>query len=107
MFLWYVVLAADKETCAVILNRKDYQNKVNNMINEGIADRKYIETVDNTHKDLKHFQDFLYCNLYKNEQNENMRRKSSRPGTFLLRLKLIALTLSIIYLKIKLNCVQL
>ena len=77
------------------------------MINEDIADRKYIETVDNTHKDLKRFQDFLYCNLYKNEQNENMRRKSSQPGTFLLRLKLIALTLSIIYLKIKLNCVQL
>ena len=77
------------------------------MINEGIADRKYIETVDNTHKDLKRFQDFLYRNLYKNEQNENMRRKSSQPGTFLLRLKLIALTLSIIYLKIKLNCVQL
>ena len=44
-----VVLAADKETCTVILNRTDYQNKVNNMINEGIAEGKYIETVDNTH----------------------------------------------------------
>ena len=50
-----VVLAADKETCTVILNRTDYQNKVNNMINEGIAEAKYIETVDNTHKHLKHF----------------------------------------------------
>ena len=50
-----VVLAADKETCTVILNRTDYQNKVNNMINEGIAEGKYIETVDNTHKDLKRF----------------------------------------------------
>ena len=58
-----VVLAADKETCTVILNRTDYQNKVNNMINEGIAEGKYIETVDSTHKDLKYFQDFLYCNL--------------------------------------------
>ena len=44
-----VVLAADKKTCTVILNRTDYQNKVNNMINEGIAEGKYIETVDNTH----------------------------------------------------------
>ena len=44
-----VILAADKETCTVILNRTDYQNKVNNVINEGIAEGKYIETVDNTH----------------------------------------------------------
>ena len=77
-----VVLAADKETCTVILNRTDYQNKVNNMINEGIAEGKYIETVDNTHKDLKLFQDFFYRNLYKHEQYENMRPKSNQPGRF-------------------------
>ena len=47
----FVILAADKETCTVILNQTDNQNKVNNMINEGIAVGKYIETVDNTHKD--------------------------------------------------------
>ena len=70
-----VVLAADKETCTVILNRFYYQNKVNNMINEGIAEGIYIETVDNTHKNLKRFQDFLYRNLYKDEQYENMRPK--------------------------------
>ena len=77
-----VILAAEKETCAVTLNRKDYQNKVNNMITESIAERKYIETVDNTHKDLKRFQDFLYCNLYKHEQYENIRPKSNQPGRF-------------------------
>ena len=37
------------------------------MNNEGIAEGKYIETVDNSHKDLKRFQDFLYCNFYKYE----------------------------------------
>ena len=77
-----VILAADKETCAVILNRTDYQNNVNNMINEGIAAAKYIQTVDNTHKDLKCFQDFIYRNLYKHEQYENMRPKSNQPGRF-------------------------
>ena len=77
-----VVLTADKETCTVILNRTDYQNKVNNMINEGIAEGKYIETADNTHKDLKRFQDFLYRNLYQHEQYENMRPKSNQPGRF-------------------------
>ena len=50
------------------------------MINEGIDEGKYIETVDNTHKDLKHLQDFLYRNLHQHEQYENMRPKSSQPG---------------------------
>ena len=77
-----VVLAADKATCTVTLNRTDYQNKVNNMINEGIAKEKYVETVDNTHKDLKRFQDFLYRNLYKHGQYENMRPKLNQPGRF-------------------------
>ena len=62
-----IILAADKETCTLILNRTDYQNMVNNMTNEGITEGKYIETLDNTHKDLKRFQDFLYCNLCKHE----------------------------------------
>ena len=60
----------------------DYQNKVNNMINDGIAEGKYIEAVENTHKDLKRFQRFLYRNLYKHEQYENMRPKSNQPGSY-------------------------
>ena len=77
-----VVLAADKETCTVILNGMDYQNKVNNMINESIAEGKLLKTVDKTHKDLKRFQDFFYRNLYKHEQYDNMRPKSNQPGRF-------------------------
>ena len=56
-----VVSAADKETCTVILNRTD-------MINDGIAERKYIKTADNTPKDLKRFQGF--------------HPKSNQPGRF-------------------------
>ena len=52
------------------------------MINEGIDEGKNIQTVDNTHKDLKRLQDFLYCNLHQHEQYENMRPKSSQPGRF-------------------------
>ena len=55
-----VISAADKETCTVTRNITDYQNKVNNIINEGIVEGKYSETVGNTRKDLKPFQDFLY-----------------------------------------------
>lgn len=43
---------------------KTYYNKnvnknVNTMIDDGIAQGKYVETVDNTHQDLKHFQNVL------------------------------------------------
>ena len=46
-----VVLSADKEPIMVILNKTDYVNKVNPMIDEGISKDKYVETVDTTHKD--------------------------------------------------------
>ena len=52
------------------------------MINYGIPEGKCIETVDNTHKDLKRFQNFLYQNFYKHEQYENMCPKSNQPGRF-------------------------
>ena len=35
------------------------------MISEGILKGKYLETADSAHKDLKHFQDFLYGHLHK------------------------------------------
>ena len=38
---------------------KNYVNKVNAMISEGISKGKHVETVDSTHKGLKHSQDFL------------------------------------------------
>ena len=54
-----IILSVDKETCTVILNRTDYIKKVNAMIDDGISQSKYVETVDNTHQDLKHFQNLL------------------------------------------------
>ena len=50
-----VVLSADKESFTVILNKTDYVNKVNAIINEGISKCKYAETVDNTYKDFPRF----------------------------------------------------
>ena len=61
-----VVLAADKESCTVILNKSVYIRKVNNIIEEGIEQGKYIKTKDTTQSNLKHFQDFLYRHLKKN-----------------------------------------
>ena len=41
-----LVLSAEKESSTVILNKTDYVNKVNAMIDEGISKGKYVETVD-------------------------------------------------------------
>ena len=50
-----VILAADKESCTVILNKSDYIRKINNIIEDGMPQGKYIETIDTTQSDLKHF----------------------------------------------------
>ena len=77
-----VVISADKESCTVILNKTEYVNKVNAMISEGISKGKYVETVDSTHRDLKHFQDFLYRHFYKTKYYDGMRPVSNQPARF-------------------------
>ena len=59
-----VVLSVDKQSCTVILNKNDYVCKVDQMIEDGITEGKYIKTSGNTLGDLKRFQDFLYRHLY-------------------------------------------
>ena len=77
-----VILAADKESCTVILNKSDYIRKVNNIIEEGMQQGKYIETIDTTQSDLKHFQDFLYRHFKRSEHYDQMRPVSNQPGRF-------------------------
>ena len=60
----------------------DYVNKVNARISEGISKGKYVETVDSTRKDLKHFQDFLYRYFYKTKYYDGMRPVSNQPARF-------------------------
>ena len=54
------VVSGDKESCVVIMNKSDYQNKMQQRINDGIRDGIYKVTVDNTLDDLKTFKRFLY-----------------------------------------------
>ncbi|XP_068756063.1 uncharacterized protein [Montipora capricornis] len=58
-----VVLSGDKDSSVVIMQRADYVNKLETMIEEGITNGKYMVTEDNTLKDLKYFQDFLTRNF--------------------------------------------
>ena len=41
-----VVLAPNKESCAVILNRDDYIKKINHIIDDEIKRMKYVKTTD-------------------------------------------------------------
>ena len=76
-----VVVSGDKESCVVIMNKSDYQNKVQQMINDWIRDGIYKVTADNTLDDLKTFKSFLYRNFYgKYEHYEKMLPKSNQPG---------------------------
>ena len=77
-----VVISADKESCTVILNKTDYFNKVNAVISQGTSKDKYVETVDSVHKDLKHFQDFLYRHFYKTKYYDGMRPVSNQSVLF-------------------------
>ena len=72
-----VVLAADKETCTVILNKRDYIKKVNKIIEQGMEQGKYIETIDTTQSDIKHFKDFLYRHFKGSEHYYQMRPVSN------------------------------
>ena len=43
---------------------------------------KYIETIDTTHSDLKHFHNFLYKHFKKSEHYDQMRPVSNQPVRF-------------------------
>ena len=75
-----VILAADKESCTVKLNKIDYIREVNNIIEEGMQQGKYIETIDTTQSDSRHLQDFLYRHFKKSEHYDQMRPVSNQSG---------------------------
>ena len=76
------MLAADEVSCTVILNKDDYIKKVNDVIKDGIKQKKYVENTDYTCNELKHSQDFLYRHFYKRKHYQEMRSRSNQPGQF-------------------------
>ena len=77
-----VVLATDKESCTVVLNKDDCTKKVNDIIEDAIKQMKYIETTDDTCNELKRLQEFLYRHFYKHEHYEEMRPRSTQSSRF-------------------------
>ena len=75
------MVSGDKESRVVIMNKSDYQNKMQQMINDGIRGGIYKVIVDNTLDDLKNLKSFLYRNFYgKYEHYEKMLPKCNQPG---------------------------
>ena len=72
-----VVLSGDKDSSVVVMNKKDYILKVDNMINEGIQQGKYEWANDKTHEDLEKFQHFLCRNFKNHPKYSDMRPVSN------------------------------
>ena len=71
-----VVVFGDKESCVVLIDKTDYQDKLQKMVEDGIKNGIYKVAEDNTLKDLKLFKSFLYRNFRKYELYEEMPPKS-------------------------------
>ena len=52
-------MSGDKDSSIIIMNKTDYETKIQIMIEEGIRDGKYTPTDDTIMKDLNSFQYFL------------------------------------------------
>ena len=70
------MVSRDKESFVVLIDKTDYQDKLQKMIDDGIKNGIYKVAKDNTIKDLKLFKSFLYRNFRKYELYEEMPPKS-------------------------------
>ena len=75
-----VVVKGDKDSSVVIMKKSDYVTKLDTMIDDGIMTSTYVETTNNTLKELWRFQDFLYRNLYNYERYKDMKLDSNQPA---------------------------
>ena len=75
-----IVVVKDDEDCSiVIMKNSDYVIKLDTMIDDGIMKGTYLETIDNTLKELLQFHDFLYRNFRNYERYEDTKADSNQP----------------------------
>ena len=74
------IISGDKDSSVIVMDKKDYINKMETMINLGIEKGVYVEAEDSTLKDLKRFQDFLYRNFKKYEKYKKMCTTANQPA---------------------------
>ena len=74
------VVKGDKDLSVVIMKKSDYVTKLNTMIDDGIMKGTYLETTDNTLKELSRFQDFLYRNFNDYERHKDTQPDGNQPA---------------------------
>ena len=75
-----VVVKGDKDSSVVIMKKSDYVTKLDTMIDDGIIKGTYVETTDNTLKELSRFQDFLYRKFHNYKHYKDMKPDSNQPA---------------------------
>ena len=75
-----VVVKGNKNSSVVIMKKSDYVTKLDTMINGDIMNGTFVETTDNTLKELSQFQDFLYRNFHNYERYKDMQPDSNQPA---------------------------
>ena len=75
-----VILRGDKYSSVVIMNRSDYIEKLERMIEEGVKKDTYKKTEDTTLQDLKKIQEFFYRNFYSYEHYKSVYPHSNQPA---------------------------
>ena len=75
-----MILRGEKDPSVVTMNKSDYIEKLEGMIEEGVKKCTYKKTEDTTLQDLNKFQDFLYRNFYTYEHYKSMYPHSNQPA---------------------------
>ena len=87
------LLNGNKDYGGAVINTINYNDIIKKVIVDGIKNKIYQETPDNTPKDLKFFQEFLYRNFKDYESYDDMRLASNQPaklyGTFKTRFRIL------------------
>ena len=71
------MVSGDKESCVVLIDMTEYQDKLQKVVDDGIRNGIYKVAEDNNVKDLKLFKSFSYRNT---DNYEEMLPKSNQPG---------------------------
>ena len=75
-----VIIPGDKDSCVVIMNKSDYVQKLQQMINDGIEKGVYAESENNTIVELNRFNDFINRHFQSYKHFERMKSSSNTPA---------------------------
>ena len=70
----------DEDSSVVIMEKWDYVTKLDTIIDDCIMKGTYVETADNTLKELLWFQDFMYRNFHNYEHYKDMLPDCNQPA---------------------------